>query len=140
MYRKLGFAAVAALCIASLALAQKRAAVPEDARLIGSLKGVDLFHAYCATCHGNDAKGQGPMAQALKSVPADLTKISARNAGKFPFLKVQQMISGQSPVVVSHGNREMPVWGPVFSQVADDQDFGSLRVYNLTQYLESLQK
>ena len=140
MYRKFGFAAIAVIWVSSLALAQKRAEIPQDAKLIESIQGPDLFQAYCATCHGKDAKGQGPMAGALKSTPTDLTKISARNGGKFPFLKVQQMIAGQVPVVVSHGNREMPVWGPVFSQVTRDQDLGSVRVYNLAKYLETLQK
>jgi len=140
MQRKLAFATSALIWVSSLALAQKRVEVPADARLIESIQGADLFQAYCATCHGKDAKGQGPMAKALKSSPPDLTKISARNSGKFPFLQVQQMIAGQAPVVVSHGNREMPVWGPVFSQVTRDQDLGSVRVYNLSKYLETLQK
>lgn len=121
-------------------MAQKKAPIPEDLKLIESLQGPDLFRAYCASCHGADGKGKGPAAGALKSAPADLTKISARNGGKFPFVKVQEMIAGQAPVVVSHGNREMPVWGPVFSQVTTDQDFGTLRVYNLAKFLETLQK
>jgi mono/diheme cytochrome c family protein len=29
------------------------------ARLIDSLKGPDLYKAYCAVCHGSDAKGMG---------------------------------------------------------------------------------
>jgi hypothetical protein len=33
----------------------------------------------------------------------------------------------------------MPVWGPIFSQVAWDQDLGRMRVYNLAKYLEALQ-
>jgi mono/diheme cytochrome c family protein len=130
----------AGLLLASVALSQKRAPIPEDAKLIDSLQGPDLFRAYCASCHGTDGRGAGPAAASLKSKPADLTKISARNGGTFPFVRIQQVISGQAPVVSSHGNREMPVWGPVFSQVANDQDFGTLRVYSLAKYLETLQK
>jgi mono/diheme cytochrome c family protein len=130
----------ALLAVAPILLAQRRAPIPESAKLINSLEGVDLFQSYCASCHGKDAKGKGPVAASLKSAPVDLTKISARNGGKFPFEKVQAIIAGQAPVVVSHGNREMPVWGPVFSQVANDQDFGTLRIYNLAKYLETLQK
>jgi mono/diheme cytochrome c family protein len=132
--------ACASAAISSIAVAQKRTEIPADSKLIESVEGVDLFRAYCASCHGTDAKGKGPVAASLNSTPADLTKISARNGGKFPLLKVQQMIAGQAPVVASHGNREMPVWGPIFSQVARDQDFGTLRVYNLAKYLETLQK
>jgi mono/diheme cytochrome c family protein len=133
----IGCALFAAL--SSVLFAQKQAAVPADSKLIESLDGADLFLAYCASCHGKDGKGHGPAAPSLTKTPADLTKISARNGGTYPLLKVQQMIGGQSAIVVSHGNREMPVWGPIFSQVARDQDFGTLRIYNVAKYLESIQ-
>ena len=138
--RSLALVVGALVLVSCVALAQKRAEVPEDARLIESIQGPDLFRAYCASCHGPDATGRGPAAASLKSVPADLTKISTRNGGTFPFVKVQQIIAGQAPVMVSHGNREMPVWGPIFSQVTRDQDLGAVRVYNLAKYLESIQK
>ena len=140
MNRNSTLATCALVVFSSFAMAQKRAPIPEDSKLIESLQGPDLFRAYCASCHGADGKGKGPAASSLKSTPADLTKISARNGGKFPFVTVQQIIAGQAPVVVSHGNREMPVWGPIFSQVTTDQDFGTLRVYNLAKFLETLQK
>ena len=38
---------------------------PEEKRLIQSLEGPALFQAYCAACHGKDAKGDGPAAAAL---------------------------------------------------------------------------
>jgi hypothetical protein len=38
-----------------------------------------------------------------------------------------------------HRTREMPVWGPIFSQVDRDQDLGRVRIDNLARYLESLQ-
>jgi hypothetical protein len=38
-----------------------------------------------------------------------------------------------------HGTREMPVCGPIFSQVDRDQDLGRVRIDNLARYLESLQ-
>lgn len=140
MHRSSAVTACALMVVSSFAMAQKRVPIPEDAKLIESLQGPDLFRAYCASCHGADGRGKGPAASSLKSAPADLTKVSARNGGEFPFVKVQQIIAGQAPVVVSHGNREMPVWGPIFSQVTTDQDFGTLRVYNLAKFLETLQK
>jgi mono/diheme cytochrome c family protein len=139
MNRNLAFAACALLGLSAAMLAQKTE-IPADAKLIESLEGPDLYRAYCASCHGLDAKGNGPVAPSLGSKPSDLTRISARNGGQFPLLKIQQIIGGQAAVAVSHGNREMPVWGPIFSQVARDQDFGTLRIYNLAKYLESLQK
>ncbi len=53
-----------------------------------------MFQSYCAACHGKTAKGDGPAAAALKKAPADLTKISARNGGKFPEVQVKRYIEG----------------------------------------------
>ena len=80
------------------------------------------------------------MARALKSPPADLTRIAIRNGGTFPLKKVERIISGDSPLEAGHGTREMPVWGPIFSQIAWDVDLGNIRVANLAKYIESLQK
>jgi hypothetical protein len=33
----------------------------------------------------------------------------------------------------------MPIWGPIFSQVERDQDWGRVRIANLGKYLESIQ-
>jgi mono/diheme cytochrome c family protein len=125
--------------ISALMPAQKKVDPQEDPKLIDSLEGRDLFRAYCAVCHGTDAKGSGPMAGSLKTGPADLTKIAARNQGQFPFVRVQRIISGDEAMSSSHGPREMPIWGPVFSVVTRDQDFGKVRIYNLARYLEGIQ-
>jgi mono/diheme cytochrome c family protein len=47
-------------------------------RLIASIQGPALYKAYCAVCHGPEAKGDGPMAATLKVHPPDLTRISTR--------------------------------------------------------------
>jgi mono/diheme cytochrome c family protein len=120
-------------------LAQRRTGPTEATRLIDSVEGVDLFMAYCAVCHGKNGKGGGPMAGSLRTAPPDLTKIAERNQGRFPFLKVQRIIAGDEPVASGHGSREMPVWGPIFSVVAWDQDLGKVRIYNLAKYIEQLQ-
>ncbi|MGH9594482.1 MAG: c-type cytochrome [Bryobacteraceae bacterium] len=111
----------------------------EPDHLIGSIEGPALYKAYCAVCHGADAKGDGPMAKSLKASPADLTHISARNGGLFPTARLRRVISGEDPIAAGHGTREMPVWGPIFSQVERDQDLGRVRIDNLTKYLEKLQ-
>lgn len=113
---------------------------PEERHLIESLNGQLLYQAYCATCHGMDARGNGPVAQELKKRPSDLTLIRRRNGGTFPILRVQTIISGENSPTAAHGDREMPIWGPIFSQIAWDQDLGNVRIYNLAKYLESLQR
>jgi mono/diheme cytochrome c family protein len=111
---------------------------PETIRLIDSIQGPALYTAYCAVCHGKDGKGGGPLAKSLKVAPPDLTRIATRGGG-FAKTRIQRIISGAEPLSAGHGTREMPVWGPVFSQVAWDQDLGKVRVYNLATYLEGLQ-
>jgi mono/diheme cytochrome c family protein len=119
--------------------AKKQTSTQEDERLITSIQGPALYQAYCASCHGKDAKGGGLMAKSLKVPPADLTRISARNAGKFPLMRIERIISGEEQMGSSHGTREMPVWGSVFSQVARDQDLGRVRIDNLARYLRDIQ-
>jgi mono/diheme cytochrome c family protein len=123
----------AALCIVLFATALC------SAQRLDTVEGPALYKAYCATCHGVDAKGVGPMTQWLKIEAPDLTRIARREAGKFPLARIQRIIAGDENITKGHGSREMPVWGPVFSQVANDQDFGKVRIYNLAKYIEKLQ-
>ena len=108
--------------------------------IITSVRGQDLFKAYCASCHGLDAKGKGPMAGSLKTAPADLTRISARNHGMFPLARIEKMIAGEEQPASGHGSREMPVWGPIFSKVTNDVDLGRVRINNLARYLRDVQE
>jgi mono/diheme cytochrome c family protein len=112
---------------------------PETVRLIDSVDGQALFNAYCAVCHATDARGAGPMAASFKVPPPDLTRIAARNAGVWPQARVERIISGEEPLPGGHGTRAMPVWGPIFSQVAWDQDLGRLRIHNLATYIAHIQ-
>lgn len=109
-----------------------------NARPTVSLNGADLFKEYCAVCHGNDAKGSGPAAEALKKRPADLTQLSRKNGGDFPELHVMNYIKGQD-VVAAHGNRDMPIWGTVFSAMSANPDLVQVRTYALLKYIEQIQ-
>ena len=106
--------------------------------LIRSLDGATLYRAYCASCHGENGKGDGPVAPALKATVPDLTVIAKNNGGNFPAARVRRIIMGEG-MIASHGSREMPVWGPIFHQVEEDVDRGPVRLENLVKYLESLQ-
>jgi mono/diheme cytochrome c family protein len=106
--------------------------------LIRSIEGPDLFQAYCAACHGADGRGGGPAAPALKTKPPDLTLLTRKNRGQFPVASIRETILGEQ-VVVAHGSREMPIWGPTFHQVEGDMDWGNVRLENLVKYLESIQ-
>ena len=109
-------------------------------QLIFSVRGPDLYRAHCAACHGLDGKGSGPIATELKTRPADLTALAQKNGGKFPAERIQKFVSGDSPSLLAHGPREMPIWGPIFHQIEEDQDFGNVRLQNLIKYLATIQK
>ena len=100
-------------------------------------KGRKLFNQYCATCHGITAKGEGPVAEALKVGPPDLTAL--QQAGeKFPFFRVQTKIDGEKEVT-AHGPSKMPVWGTVFRRTSGELQRHA-DVYALVKYIESLQR
>lgn len=107
--------------------------------LIASVKGPELFREYCAPCHGEDGKGNGPVAAALNGKPSDLTTIAQSHGGVFPAKRVRDIIAGND-LVLAHGSREMPIWGPIFHQVEWDQDLGHVRMENIVKYLESIQQ
>jgi len=101
--------------------------------------GKQMFNAYCASCHGSDGKGDGPAAAALKLPPADLTQLAKNNGGKYPALKVTSALTGTAELA-AHGNKEMPVWGPIFFQMSGGHDAEvHQRIANLNHYIESLQ-
>jgi mono/diheme cytochrome c family protein len=134
-----------AICLGLFAVILGTAQTPkptnrvDTAPLMDSIEGPALYKAYCATCHGTDGKGFGPMAAWLKIKTPDLTRISMANNGTFPLTRVRRIISGEENVVSGHGTREMPVWGPIFSQVSADQDWGQMRIYNLAAYIGKMQ-
>jgi mono/diheme cytochrome c family protein len=104
--------------------------------------GAELFERYCAACHGDSGRGDGPVAASLVKVVPDLTRLSARAGGEFPAMQVAEMIDGRSPVV-AHGTRRMPVWGFEFwiEEGGDIEAEGRARemIGRLIEYLESLQ-
>jgi mono/diheme cytochrome c family protein len=100
----------------------------------------------CAVCHGLEGKGDGPLGDVLMKRPADLTRISQRNGGTFPYTRIFAVIDGRY-AVPSHGEREMPVWGRQFFD--DDQRLygpsgGEIvtteRIHELAGYVQSLQR
>lgn len=117
-------------------------AVPADAgeSPASASIGRDTFRSYCATCHGADARGNGPLAEHLRIPPANLTTISQRNGGEFPSEEVHKMIRGDREVR-GHGSTDMPVWGDVFSK--SDRESApeevERKIADLVAYLLSIQ-
>jgi mono/diheme cytochrome c family protein len=97
----------------------------------------EMFHEYCAVCHGDQEKGNGPAAEALNKSPADLTQIARKNGGRFPEVQVMRVIDG-ADVVAAHESRAMPTWGHIF-RLLEGQETETLRVNALMRYIENLQ-
>ena len=102
-----------------------------------SLDGKTLFNQYCAVCHGQDGKGTGPAADALKQNPTDLTQISRKNNGAFPEQQIMAGLRGGGPK--AHGSTDMPIWGPIFSNMSNNLTLTQTRMHALVNYLESIQ-
>ena len=100
------------------------------------------YSVYCASCHGQAGRGDGPMAADLKVAPADLTRLAARHDGRFPRDLTYQVIDGRAQRR-GHGTSEMPVWGATFQISGSERDQESEareRILDLLSYLESIQR
>jgi mono/diheme cytochrome c family protein len=109
----------------------------EPIKPVAASDAAGMFQSYCAACHGKEGKGNGPAAAALKKAPADLTKVSARNGGKFPEVQVKRYIEGADEVA-AHGNRDMPMWGELFRGL--NRDTAQIRVQALSDYIKAMQQ
>jgi mono/diheme cytochrome c family protein len=117
---------------------QEQGQAPSPAR--NPIEGADIFRHYCAACHGVDGQGHGPASVTMKHVVPDLTRISQRNGGTFPFLRVKKVIEGEDAGPLAHGSREMPMWGPIFHEIESDMDLGEVRLEAITKHLASMQQ
>jgi len=138
------WAGMIAMLVAGLVISRaqesKSTVKHEAAPMTSPASGKDMFVSYCASCHGKDAKGNGPAANALKQLPADLTTLARRNGGKYPTDKVASILRGQTNLM-AHGDQEMPVWGPVFWRMSQGhEEQVQMRIGNLNRYLESVQE
>jgi mono/diheme cytochrome c family protein len=133
--------------ISAAILALALAAGPSQAADVsnGLISGEADFKMYCASCHGETGKGDGPKSFGLSSPAPDLTTLTARY-GEFPRARLAELVDGRAPIA-GHGSREMPVWGLWFKEEAADDlggaegDDGSVarRVENLLDYIATLQ-
>lgn len=108
------------------------------------------FQRSCATCHGSDAKGDGPTAAILLAKPSDLTQLRNTHGGTFLFWRVYEQINGSDEKTIQghgirgHGTREMPIWGEQFRfdrEATAAYKMGVRgRILSLVHYLESIQE
>lgn len=98
------------------------------------------FQNYCAQCHGSNGKGgkevdiEGP----------DLTQLSRKNGGQFPFQEVYEVVDGRKKAAAHKRLLDMPLWG-VYFQPQGLSDHASeakvkARITDLVSYVQSLQE
>ena len=134
-----------ALSIAAAAtcLALAGVAMAFDAVTLDDYSGEELFDRFCASCHGSEAHGDGPVAASLNVSVPDLTMIAARY-GEFPSMLVRDVIDGRGIDKRAHGTRTMPVWGFEF-WVEEGGDVNAQRavrdaINKLVEHLRSVQR
>jgi mono/diheme cytochrome c family protein len=129
------------ILVASVAGAQDNPpAKKAPARRTTAAAGKQTYLHYCASCHGVDARGNGPAAFVLKTTPPDLTTLAKRHGGKFPYEYVSEVLRFGTRIL-SHGSSDMPIWGPIFGSMDSYNEVAvRKRIKDLSDYLASLQQ
>jgi mono/diheme cytochrome c family protein len=116
---------------------------PIDAADYVAMSGQQLYARFCASCHGLEGHGDGPVAQSFASKVPDLTLIVRRHGGEFPRDWVERTIDGRQRIG-AHGAYTMPVWGEDFSRTdigsPDAERTARTIIAKLVDYLEALQQ
>jgi mono/diheme cytochrome c family protein len=104
------------------------------------------FESSCAICHGVGGKGDGSYALFHGLKTPDLTLLTTRNRGVFPYRRVAEIIDGRHSTII-HGTPGMPVWGDRYRVKAatecrdthcDPEAMVRARVRALTEYIRRL--
>ncbi|KAF0163495.1 MAG: hypothetical protein FD157_3142 [Rhodocyclaceae bacterium] len=140
---------IAILVAAALMMGANGVAVAADKKVKVDLGKREYINS-CVLCHGADGKGNGSVVELLKKKPTDLTTLSKKNSGVFPFDRVYAMVDGRE-MVMGHGDRDMPAWGNRYSTDAtkaaeyyvdvpyDMEMYARSRILALIDYLNRIQ-
>ena len=113
-----------------------------EAVTLADYSGDEIFLKYCAACHGESGRGDGPVGRGLGIAVPDLTSLSRRYGG-FPTNFVRDTIDGRGARIDAHGTRTMPVWGYEF-WIEEGGDVVAQRemkqvIAKLVDYIRSIQ-
>lgn len=104
-------------------------------------QGRTYYLRYCASCHGENGDGRGPIASSIKEQPADLRLLSEKFGTPLSIERVAAYIDGRE-AVAAHGPREMPVWGERFFDIWNAKGSpGGMqgRIKDIVLYLRTIQ-
>lgn len=128
---------VAIFVLASAAVGLPGCQQAEVAPAAATYDGRNLYLGYCASCHGAEGAGDGPVAPAFAATVPDLRTLSARRGG-FDEAWLKEIIDGRT-LRAAHGTTEMPVWGWQFRLVEDSEAEVTARIDALVEHLRSIQ-
>ena len=115
------------------------ASAPQQAEREDYNSGQYLYRVYCASCHGDTGRGDGPVAD-LGPRPADLTRLTAKQGGVFPRADVRATLDGTRPLP-GHRTGAMPNWRETLRRTERlDERTLNLRIDALVSHIESLQR
>jgi mono/diheme cytochrome c family protein len=107
------------------------------------MTGEELYRRFCASCHGAQGRGDGPVASSFKVEVPDLTLLARRAGGVFPRERVVRIIDGRH-IIGAHGSRTMPVWGEAFGRAErgspDAERATRILIDRIAGHIEQLQK
>jgi mono/diheme cytochrome c family protein len=142
---------VCALLLSAVLLPEGRAGENKTKSVEDQVKiGAVDYENFCAACHGKDARGNGPVAMELKTVPPSLRKFAARRGGVFDVNEIVKIIDGRD-MPRAHGTPEMPIWGSLFrfvaelsgilqSDIEDSEKDAQKHIQAIAKYLETIQE
>ena len=85
------------------------------------------------------SNGIQEVAKDLRAQPANLTELSKRNGGTFPYdLVIETVNHGRS--VSGHGTEDMPAWGDAFKMTEKTEEAARGMMDDLAHFLWSKQK
>ena len=104
-------------------------------------EGHRYFIQYCASCHGQDGLGDGPVAKSLSRPPANLRMLGDKYGMPLPAHRIAELIDGRDSAR-AHGSHEMPVWGEKLYEMGQGErgEYGIGEVIGkIIAYLDTIQ-
>jgi len=128
-----------ALCIAAGSLTH----TPAGAADYVAMSGPQLYARFCASCHGAQGRGDGPVSGSFAIEVPDLSTLARRQGNTYSRERIERIVDGRH-MLTAHGSRTMPVWGEGFSQSELGNPDAELAVRSivskLVDFIESLQR
>lgn len=108
-----------------------------------AMSGEQLYRRFCASCHGLEGRGDGPVASTLRVEVPDLTRPFRRSLALDPRERIARIIDGRY-IIAAHGTRIMPVWGEDLTRLEignpDAERSTEIIIARLADYVAGLQQ